>query len=107
MIAQLLTETFVLSLAGTAVGLIVAAGLATVFRVLARNLPRVEEIGLDWRIVGYSLLCALAVTFLCGLLPAWRATRGLAGSLAQQSRTQVSARSPMQWILVGVNWRWP
>ena len=36
------------------------------------------------------------------LLPAWRATRGLSGSLAQHSRTQVSARSPVQWILVGV-----
>ncbi len=101
-IAQLLTETLVLSLAGTLVGLIIAAGSATAFRVLARNLPRVEEIGLDWRIVGYSLMCALGVTFLCGLLPAWRATRGLSGSLAQHSRTQVSARSPMQWILVGV-----
>ena len=100
--AQLLTETFVLALVGTLMGLIVAGGSAQVFRMLAKSLPRVEEIGLDWRIVGYSLLCALAVTFLCGLLPAWRATRGLAGSLAQHSRTQVSARSPVQWILVGV-----
>jgi putative ABC transport system permease protein len=100
--AQLLTETFVLSLVGTLLGLLVAAGSAQAFRLLAKNLPRVEEIGLDWRIVGYSLLCALAVTFLCGLLPAWRATRGIAGSLAQNSRTQVSARSPVQWVLVGV-----
>jgi len=101
-IAQLLSETFVLALAGTLLGLIVAAGSARSFRLLARNLPRVEKIGLDWRIVGYSLLCALVVTFLCGLLPAWRATRGLAGSLAQHSRTQVSTRSRVQWTLVGV-----
>src|SRR5215469_5826640 len=100
--AQLLTETFVLALVGTLMGLIVAGASAQVFRMLAKGLPRVEEIGLDWRIVGYSLLCALTATFLCGLLPAWRATRGLAGSLAQHSRTQVSARSPVQWILVGV-----
>ena len=100
--AQLMTETFVLALVGTLMGLIVAGASAQVFRMLAKDLPRVEEIGLDWRIVGYSLLCALTATFLCGLLPAWRATRGLAGSLAQHSRTQVSARSPVQWILVGV-----
>ena len=100
--AQLLTETFVLALVGTLLGLIVAGATAQVFRMLAKDLPRVEEIGLDWRIVGYSLLCALTATLLCGLLPAWRATRGLAGSLAQHSRTQVSARSPVQWILVGV-----
>jgi putative ABC transport system permease protein len=101
-IAQLLTETFVLSLAGTAIGLLFAALSPRVFRLLAANLPRVNEIRLDWRIVGYSLLYALAVTFLCGLLPAIRATRGLAGSLSQHSRTQVSARSPIQWTLVGV-----
>ncbi len=100
--AQLLTETFVLSLAGTLLGLMVAAASSSVFRALAQDLPRVEEIRLDWRIVGYSLFCALAVTFLCGLLPAWRATRGLAGSLAQHSRTQVAAHNPMQWVLVGV-----
>jgi predicted permease len=101
-IAQLLTETFVLSLAGTLLGLFLAASSPKVFRVLAANLPRVDEIGLDWRILGYSLLCALAVTFLCGMLPAWRATRGLAGSLSHSGRTQVSARNPIQWILVGV-----
>ena len=100
--AQLLTETFVLSLAGTLLGLLIAAASSTVFRMLAQALPRVEEIRLDWRIVGYSLFCALAVTFLCGLLPAWRATRGLAGSLAQHSRTQVSGRNRIQWVLVGV-----
>ena len=100
--AQLLTETFVLALVGTLVGLIVAGASAQMFRMLAKDLPRVEEIGLDWRIVTYSLFCALAVTFLCGLLPAWRATSGLAGSLAQHSRTQVAARSPLPWVLVGV-----
>ena len=100
--AQLLTETFVLALVGTVIGLVVAAGAEQGFRLLAKSLPRVEEIGLDWRIVGYSLFCALAVTFLCGLLPAWRATSGLAGSLAQHNRTQVAARSPLQWLLVGV-----
>jgi putative ABC transport system permease protein len=101
-IAQLLTETLVLALIGTLMGLIVAGASAQVFRLLAKDLPRIEEIGLDWRIVGYSLFCALVVTFLCGLLPAWRATSGLAGSLAQHSRTQVAARSPLQWMLVGV-----
>jgi putative ABC transport system permease protein len=101
-IAQLLTETFVLSLVGSLLGLGVATAAPKIFRLLAGNLPRVEEIGFDWRIISYSLLCALAVTFLCGLLPARFATRGLAASLAEHNRTQVSGRSPMHWILVGV-----
>jgi putative ABC transport system permease protein len=102
LIAQLLTETFLLSAIGSALGLLLAAGGAALFRAWAVNLPRVQEIGLDWRIAGYSLFCALAVTFVCGLLPALRATRDLSESLAQHTRAQVSARHPMQWTLVGV-----
>ena len=103
MIAQLLTEIFVLALLGSVAGLALASGASTLFRTFTPNLPRVEEIALDWRIVWYSLGCALAVTFLCGLLPALRGTRrGLAGSLARTSHTQVSGRSPAQWALVGV-----
>jgi len=40
---------------------------------------------------------------LCALYPALRATRrNLSGSLALASRTQVSVRSGLQWVLVGV-----
>ena len=102
-IVQLLTEIFVLTLFGSLAGLALASGAAKLFRTFTPNLPRVEEITLDWRIVGYSLGCALAVTFLCGMLPALRGTRtGIAGSLAKGSHTQVSGGNPVQWVLVGV-----
>ncbi len=101
--AQLLTEVLVLSLAGAALGLAVAAGASRVFRALAKDLPRIEEIGLDGRIVLYTLASAIAVTLLCGLFPAIRGTRrNLAGSLASASRSQVSARNSIQFVLVGV-----
>jgi predicted permease len=101
--AQLLTEVLVLALAGATLGLVVAAGAARVFRTLARELPRIEEIGLDGRIVLYTLACAILATLLCGVLPAIRGTRrNLAGSLAQAGRSQVSGRSPIQFVLVGV-----
>jgi putative ABC transport system permease protein len=102
-VAQLLTETFVLALIGSLLGLLVADGASSVFRSLAAHLPRVEEIHLDARIVLYSLACSVIVTLLCGLIPAIRGTRrNLSGSLAQVSRTQVSTRNPLQWLLVGV-----
>jgi len=100
LVSQLLTETLVLALAGSATGLALAAVAARVFRQLAGNLPRVEEIVLDWRIAAYTLVCGLLVTLLCGIIPALHATRGLAGSLARSSHTQVSARNPLQWGLV-------
>lgn len=100
---QLLTESFVLALAGALVGILVAGAASNVFRSLAKELPRVEEIHLDARIVLYTLASSVLATLLCGLLPAIRGTRGaLSGGLAQASRSQVSARTPLQWFLVGV-----
>jgi putative ABC transport system permease protein len=102
-VAQLLTESLVLALAGGALGLLVAWGAADIFRELAANLPRIEEIHLDLRVVLYALACSIVVTLLCGLFPALSGTkRGLSGSLAQSSRTQVSGRNKLQWLLVGV-----
>lgn len=102
-VMQLLTETFVLALSGGLLGLLVAGGTSRVFRSLAGNLPRVEEIRLDVRIVLYTFVCSIVATLLCGLLPSLRGTRrNISGSLAQVGRTQVSARTPLQWLLVGL-----
>lgn len=103
MIAQLLTEVFLLALAGAALGLLLAAGSAGLFRSLARNLPRIDEVGLNWAIVLYSFLVAAAVTVLCGLVPALRGTRRpLAASLARGGRSSTGGGSPLQLTLVGV-----
>jgi|SRR5215472_2527400 len=102
-VLQLLTEAFVLALAGAVLGLIVAGAASKVFEFLAGNLPRVDEIRLDARIVLYTLICSVVATLLCGLFPAIRSTRGnLSNSLAKTGRGQVAGRYPLQWLLVGV-----
>jgi len=102
-IGQLLTEVLALAGIGAALGLALAAGASRMFFVFSKDLPRIEEIGLNWRIVAYTLGCALTTTFVCGLIPAIRGSRrNLSGTLAQAGRTQVSSRSPWQWTLVGV-----
>jgi len=102
-VSQLLAETFVLALGGAILGLGLATGASRVFRALAKNLPRLDEIALDWRILLYTLVCAVAVTLLCGLIPAILSTRAsLAGSLAQTGRALVSSRNRIQWVLSGV-----
>lgn len=102
-ICQLLTEVFVLALAGSLLGLLIAAGASHVFSTFSKGLPRVDEISLNWRIVVYSLVCAVTATLACGLLPAVRGTRGnLSKSMAQGSRTQVTGRNSWQPILMGV-----
>ena len=102
-IVQLLTEVFLLAILGSLLGIAIAAVAAHAFHLLVATLPRAMEIRLNWTIALYSLLSAVATTLLCGLVPALRGTRrSLAHSLAQGSRTQVSARSPLQWFLVAV-----
>jgi putative ABC transport system permease protein len=102
-VTQILAEVLALATAGSLMGLLVAAGAARAFHLLSNQLPRAEEITLNWRIVAYSLASAVGTTILCGLVPAIRGTRGqLAHSLAQTSRTQVSRHSPLQWTLVAV-----
>jgi putative ABC transport system permease protein len=101
-VAQLMTEALVLALLGGVLGLIVAAGGIRVFHALAKALPRTEEIALDWRLALYTLGCAVFATLLFGVAPALLASRrSLSSSLASNSRTQVSARAPLQWSLVG------
>ncbi|MBS1824763.1 MAG: ABC transporter permease [Acidobacteria bacterium] len=102
-VGQLLTEVLILALGGAVLGLLIAAGASSVFRMLAKDLPRIDEMGLNGNIVLYSLLCAVVVTLICGLVPALRGARsGLAVNLAQGGRGHVRGRNRLQLLLVGV-----
>lgn len=73
------------------------------FQSLAKALPRTDEIALDWRLLLYTLASAVVATLLFALTPALIASRrSISSTLAAQGRTQVSARAPLQWSLVGV-----
>jgi putative ABC transport system permease protein len=100
--AQLLTETGVLALTGSAVGLAVAAIAAMAFRSLASDVPRLDEISIDGRLLLYALASACIVLLLCGLMPAIQTGRdGVASTAHEAERTQVSTRNSIQWLLVG------
>jgi putative ABC transport system permease protein len=100
---QLLTEVLLLSFAGALAGIAVAAAASAAFRALAPAFPRVDEIGVDGRMVLYTLLAVLVVTVLCGTLPALRSVRRtLAPALVAGARGQVSGRHALQWLFVGV-----
>jgi putative ABC transport system permease protein len=101
--AQLLTETLVLALLGSACGAFLAWGASHFLGALAKSLPRAGEVTLDWRLILYTFGCALVATLLSGLFPAIHATRrSLSSVMAHGGRTRVSAKSPIQWLLVGI-----
>jgi predicted permease len=76
LVRQFLTESLLLGLLAMVVGLAIAAGL---IRILVAtepgNIPRLDEIGLDGRVVAFTLLISVTTSLLFGLMPALRASR--------------------------------
>jgi predicted permease len=73
---QLLTESLVLGLAGGALGVSLAlAGMQALRAWLPADLPRVSEVGIDARVLLFSLLASLAATVVFGAGPALAAGR--------------------------------
>jgi putative ABC transport system permease protein len=71
---QTLLESLVLSCAGGVVGLVFASVVLRVgVRMLPETLPRINEIGLDWQVVGFALGVAVLTGIVCGLAPAFAA----------------------------------
>jgi putative ABC transport system permease protein len=67
---QLLAESMVLGAAGGVGGLLLAwAGTGLLRRIAPAELPRVEEIGLDARVLLFAIGISLLAGVLCGLLP--------------------------------------
>ena len=76
LLRQAILESMVLSIAGGAIGLVLAAvALRMGVSELPRTLPRIHEIGLDWLVMLFALGLALLTGFLCGLAPAFAAIR--------------------------------
>jgi putative ABC transport system permease protein len=68
---QLLTESLVLSIVGGGLGLLVAVwGVNALVAFLPTNLPRLNEIALDNRVLLFTLGLSLLTSVLFGLLPA-------------------------------------
>jgi predicted permease len=85
---QLLTESLVLSLAGSALGLLLAAvGTRALSHLTTVRLPLLEQVRVDGRALGFTLLTALVTGVVFGLAPAARvSTLPLQNSLKESSR---------------------
>jgi predicted permease len=76
LLRQAILESLVLSMSGGLVGLASAdIALRVGKSLLPESLPRVNEIGLNWNIVGFALLLAALTGIACGLVPAFAALR--------------------------------
>jgi predicted permease len=74
LVRYILTETVCIALAGGAAGIVLASqGLRAVLRYAPVDLPRVEDIHLDARVLLFAVGLSILTGFLMGILPAWRA----------------------------------
>src|ERR1700683_2892928 len=94
LIRQLLAETLLLSLAGAAAGLLLAkAGLASVMMLHPANLPQLEALEIDWRVLTFTLSISLVTALLFGLAPAITGTRlNLVDALKQGGRSGTAGK---------------
>ena len=75
-IRQLFTESTILALAGGAVGLQIAFwGLAAITKLLPSDFPRLNEIQIDLRVLGFTFAASMLTGILFGLAPALQISR--------------------------------
>jgi putative ABC transport system permease protein len=76
LLGQTILESLVLSLSGGVLGLALASlALRVGVSRLPETLPRIDEIGLDWRVVLFAIVLAVLTGVICGLAPAFAALR--------------------------------
>ena len=90
-IRQLLIESLVLALVGGVAGIALAgAALKVAPHFLPANLPRVETLSLDLRVLAFSLAASCLTSLLFGAAPAWRMSH-LDPALALRDNTRSSS----------------
>ena len=89
LLRQTMIESLMLSVSGGLLGLALAALALRVGKsLLPESLPRMNEIALNWNVVGFALVLAVVTGLLCGLAPAFAALRtNVNGALKEGGRS--------------------
>ena len=103
-IRQLLTESLLLSLCGGAVGLLLAVWWSDLLIALGKeDIPRAVQVGIDWRVLGFTLGVSLLTGLIFGLAPAFHSSKyELVDSLKEGGRgtSEGARRNKMRSVLV-------
>jgi len=97
LIRQLLTESVLVSLAGGAIAVLLAIWATSLLVALQpENLPRVQEIGVDGRVLAFTFGVSVLTGIVFGLLPAWTASRSVVGDALKEGGRSATAGGARQ-----------
>jgi len=101
-VRQLLTESVLLAIVSGGLGLLLAAwGTRAALSILPAALPRAEDIGLDTRVLFFTLGISLAAGVLFGLVPALKmSSPNVQETLKEGGRSASGGRHRVQGFLV-------
>jgi len=75
-IRQLVTESALLAVVGGVLGVLIAAwGIRGLLAIAPQGLPRLDEVGVNWRMLGFAVAASLSASFIFGLAPAVHTSR--------------------------------
>jgi putative ABC transport system permease protein len=94
-IRQLVAESLALSLAGAALGVAAAKlGLASILKLYPSNLPRAQEVSIDYRVLLFTMGLAILTGVVFGLVPALRVSNpNLTEAMREGGRSASAGRS--------------
>ena len=89
---QMITEVLLVALLGTMLGVLVATWAVDFVRTVSpRDIPRIDELAIDVRVIVFAALTAVVVAILAGALPAvWVARGNLGEALKEGGRASRS-----------------
>ncbi|MDP8979235.1 MAG: ABC transporter permease [Acidobacteriota bacterium] len=101
LVGVVMREVALLIVCGASLGLAFSIWGVQAIRAVFLNLPRVEEVRLDWRALLFTMAASLLATALVGLAPALQTLRtDLSGRLYHAARSQGRGRRMLQRGLV-------
>jgi putative ABC transport system permease protein len=99
LVRQFFLEGLLLSFFGTAAGIALATfGMSVLLQFVPAGVPRLSQVSLDWRVLGFTVLISLGTCFIFGLIPAWHASKpDLHSALEQSGRTSGPGASRLRF----------
>ena len=93
-VQELLSESFIISLCGGALGLLAAHfGIELLTKFFADKLPRMGDIGLNGQVLAFTFALSIVTGILSGLVPAWSMTKGDVNDALKQGLGRTDAES--------------